>query len=112
MVGRGRGDDVALAGDLAGEAGDGAGHCGGLFGWLVGWLGERGVNCGGGGGGKKGWEGRKEMRGTLVDFAEDDDAGELGAGVARDDGVVEVYAWRFFCHYQWGCVLRWYLRNE
>lgn len=36
------------------------------------------------------------MRGTLVDFAEDDDAGELGAGVARDDGVVEVYAWRFF----------------
>lgn len=42
--------------------------------------------------------------GTLVDFAEDDDAGELGAGVARDDGVVEVYAWRFFFgHYQWGC---------
>lgn len=27
MVGRGRGDDVALSCDLAGEAGDGAGHC-------------------------------------------------------------------------------------
>lgn len=36
MVGRGRGDDVALAGDLAGEAGDGAGHCGGLVGWVNG----------------------------------------------------------------------------
>lgn len=27
VVGRRRGDDVALAGDLAGEAGDGASHC-------------------------------------------------------------------------------------
>lgn len=28
MVGRGGGDDVAVAGYLAGEAGDGAGDCG------------------------------------------------------------------------------------
>ena len=35
MVGRGRGDDVALTGDLAGEAGDGAGYCRGVwFDWV------------------------------------------------------------------------------
>ncbi len=42
------------------------------------------------GGGVGGWEGRRE---TLVDFAEDDDAGEFGLGIAGDDWVVEVYSW-------------------
>ena len=48
---------------------------------------------------RTGWDGRgNEGRGgrTLVDFAEDDDAGEFGLGVAGDDGVVEVYAWGLF----------------
>lgn len=54
VVGRGRGDDVALAGDLAGEAGDGAGHCGGLVGWV------NGVSTAVGGGGGEERLGRKE----------------------------------------------------
>ena len=35
----------------------------------------------------------KGRRETLVDFAEDDDAGEFGLGIAGDDWVVEVYSW-------------------
>lgn len=31
--------------------------------------------------------------GTLVYFAEDDDAWEFGLGIAGDDGVEEIYAW-------------------
>lgn len=40
----------------------------------------------------EGWGGGGEGKRALVDFAEDDDAGELGLGKAGDDGVVEVYA--------------------
>ena len=39
-----------------------------------------------------------EGKRTLVDLAEDDDAGELGLGVAGDDGVVGVYAWDWYCY--------------
>ena len=73
VVGGRGGDYVAVTGYLAGEAGDGTGY------W---------VDFGSIGGENEGREG-----GTLVDFAEDDDAGEFGAGVAGDDGVVEEYAW-------------------
>ncbi len=37
----------------------------------------------------------------MVDFAEDDDAGEFGLRVAGDDRVVKVYTWRWFN----GCVI-------
>lgn len=72
MVGGGGGDYVAVAGHLAGEAGDGTGH------WGFGSIEGLGV----------GEEGKR----ALVDFAEDDDAGEFGLGKAGDDGVVEVYS--------------------
>lgn len=73
VVGGRGGDYVAVTGYLAGEAGDGTGY----------WVDFLSIE-----GGNEGREG-----GTLVDFAEDDDAGEFGAGVAGDDGVVEEYAW-------------------
>lgn len=72
VVGGGGGDYVAVAGYLAGEAGDGTGYWG--FGSIE--------------GSEVGEEGKR----ALVDFAEDDDAGEFGLGEAGDDGVVEVYA--------------------
>ena len=71
---------------MAGEAGDGAGH----------WREGNGTGSIEGNGGdyereERGERGRE--RGTLVDFAEDDNAGECGLGIAWDDRVEEVYAW-------------------
>ena len=74
VVGGGGGDYVAVAGYLAGEAGDGAGD------WGDGSIEGLGADT------------RGSER-TLVDLAEDDDAGEFGLRIARDDGVVEVYTW-------------------
>ena len=59
VVGGGRGDDVAVAGYLAGEAGNGAGDFAGI------WVSGR-CRCEG------------EGKWTLVDLAEDDDSGEFG----------------------------------
>lgn len=74
MVGGWGGYYVAMASYLTGETADGAGHLGD---WSIGGVG-----------------GGIEGKWTLIDLAEDDDAGEFGLGKTGDDGVVEVYAWR------------------
>ena len=87
MVGGGRRDDVPVAGYLAGEAGDGTGHC--ICTLSIDVLfrdGRIGL----------GFEGSGQSE-TLVDLAEDDDAGEFGAGVAGDEWVVEVYSCESAC---------------